>query len=88
MGRLHWEREDVFPGIVDVPDEQNLYMVRKEDGTISFFKYIRNADNTYMFIETDEESAAGAEAENPTEQKVYAEIEKLDENSGTNEFFH
>ena len=96
-----WEWEDVFPGIVDVPDEQDLYMVRKEDGTISFFKYIRNTDSTYMFIETDEdgvllakgkpdetESEAGAETKNPTEQKAYVEIEKSDESSGTNEFFN
>lgn len=53
-----WLWEDVNPDIPDdyIPVEglKDVYKVVSEDGTAKYYKYIRNADDTFAFIEVDE----------------------------------
>ncbi len=53
-----WVWEDVNPDIPEsyeaVEGLENVYRVTNEDGTVQYFKYIRNEDDTYCFIEVDE----------------------------------
>lgn len=54
-GRWIWEETD--PNIPEyyeaVPGLENVYKVTNEDGSVSYFKYIRNKDDTYAFVEVD-----------------------------------
>lgn len=53
-----WAWEDVNPDIPDnyelVEGTDNLYRTTNENGEINYFLYIRNEDDTYCFVETDE----------------------------------
>ena len=53
-----WKWEDVNP---DIPDDyepveglENVYKVTQSDGSVKYFKYVRNADDTFAFVEVDE----------------------------------
>lgn len=52
-----WKWEDVNPDIPDnyepVEGLENVYKVTAEDGTVKYYKYIRNEDDTYAFVEVD-----------------------------------
>lgn len=52
-----WKWEDVNP---DIPDDyepvdglEDVYKVTSEDGTVKYYKYIRNDDDTFAFVEVD-----------------------------------
>ncbi len=54
-----WKWEEVNP---DIPEDyeaveglEDVYRVTDEDGTIHYYKYIRNEDDTFAFVECDEE---------------------------------
>lgn len=53
-----WVWEDVNPDIPEsyeaVEGLENIYKVTNEDGSVQYFKYIRNEDDTYCFLEVDE----------------------------------
>lgn len=53
-----WKWEDVNPDIPEnyepVEGLENVYKVTMEDGTVKYFKYIRNDDDTFAFVEVDE----------------------------------
>lgn len=53
-----WLWEDTNPDIPDnyepVEGLENVYKVTAEDGTVTYFKYIRNDDDTFAFVEVDE----------------------------------
>lgn len=53
-----WLWKDVNPDIPDnyepVEGLENVYKVTSEDGTVSYYKYIRNDDDTFAFVEVDE----------------------------------
>lgn len=53
-----WLWEDVNPDIPDnyepVEGLENVYKVTMEDGTVKYYKYVRNDDDTYAFVEVDE----------------------------------
>lgn len=52
-----WKWEDYNPdipiGYEPVPGLENVYKVTQEDGTVKYYKYIRNDDDTYAFVEVD-----------------------------------
>lgn len=52
-----WKWEDVNPDIPDnyepVEGLENVYKVTNEDGTVKYYKYIRNDDDTFAFVEVD-----------------------------------
>ena len=52
-----WKWEDVNPDIPDnyepVEGLENVYKVTSEDGTVKYYKYIRNDDDTFAFVEVD-----------------------------------
>ena len=52
-----WKWEDVNPDIPDnyepVEGLENVYKVTLEDGTVKYYKYIRNDDDTFAFVEVD-----------------------------------
>lgn len=52
-----WLWEDVNPDIPEnyepVPGLKDVYKVTYDDGTVKYFKYIRNKDDTYAFVEVD-----------------------------------
>lgn len=52
-----WKWEDVNPDIPDnyepVEGLENVYKVTAEDGTVKYYKYIRNDDDTFAFVEVD-----------------------------------
>ena len=54
-----WKWEDVNPDIPDnyepVEGLENVYKVTAEDGTVKYYKYVRNDDDTYAFVEVDSE---------------------------------
>ena len=53
-----WLWEDVNPDIPEnyepVEGLENVYKVTYEDGTVKYFKYVRNSDDTFAFVEVDE----------------------------------
>lgn len=53
-----WLWEDINPDIPDnyepVEGLEDVYKVTMEDGTVKYYKYIRNSDDTYAFVEVDE----------------------------------
>lgn len=53
-----WKWETVNPDIPDnyepVEGLENVYKVTLSDGTVKYYKYIRNDDDTFSFIEVDE----------------------------------
>ena len=53
-----WKWSDVNPNIPDyyekVVGRENLYRVKQEDGSFEYFLYVRNEDNTYAFVPSDE----------------------------------
>lgn len=53
-----WVWETVNPDIPSnyepVEGLENVYKVTYEDGTVKYFKYVRNADDTFAFVEVDE----------------------------------
>ena len=53
-----WVWEDVNPDIPDnyepVDGLENVYKVTDENGNVKYLKYIRNKDDTYAFVEVDE----------------------------------
>ena len=53
-----WAWEDVNPDIPDnyepVAGIENLYKVTDAEGNVSYFLYVRNEDDTYTFVESDE----------------------------------
>ena len=53
-----WVWEDVNPDIPEnyepVEGLEDVYKVTYEDGTVKYYKYIRNDDDTYAFVEVDE----------------------------------
>lgn len=53
-----WTWEDVNPDIPEnyepVEGLENVYKVTLEDGTVKYYKYIRNDDDTFAFVEVDE----------------------------------
>ena len=53
-----WAWEDVNPDIPDsyelVAGSENLYKVTAEDGTVSYYLYVRNDDDTFTFVACDE----------------------------------
>lgn len=61
-----WVWNDVNPDIPEnyepVPGLPNVYKVTNADGSVSYFKYIRNDDDTYAFVPVDSEG-------NPIEEK-------------------
>lgn len=52
-----WEWTDVNPDIPEnyepVPGLKDVYRVTEDDGTVHYFKYVRNKDDTYAFVEVD-----------------------------------
>lgn len=52
-----WVWNDINPDIPEnyepVPGLSNVYKVTNSDGTVSYFKYIRNDDDTYAFVPVD-----------------------------------
>lgn len=52
-----WKWEDVNPDIPDnyepVEGLENVYKVTNEDGKVKYYKYIRNDDDTFAFVEVD-----------------------------------
>ena len=52
-----WEWTDVNPDIPEnyeaVPGLKDVYKVTADDGTVRYFKYVRNKDDTYAFVEVD-----------------------------------
>ena len=52
-----WIWEDVDPNIPEnyeaVPGLTDVYKVTYDDGTVKYFKYVRNKDDTYAFVEVD-----------------------------------
>ena len=52
-----WNWEDVNPDIPEnyeaVPGLENVYKVTGDDGSVRYFRYIRNKDDTYAFVEVD-----------------------------------
>lgn len=52
-----WKWEDTNPDIPEnyqpVPGLKDVYKVTYDDGTVKYFKYIRNADDTFAFVEVD-----------------------------------
>lgn len=52
-----WIWEDTDPNIPEnyeaVPGLDNVYKVTYDDGTVKYFKYVRNKDDTYAFVEVD-----------------------------------
>lgn len=57
-----WKWEDVNPDIPDnyepVDGLEDVYKVTAEDGSVKYYKYIRNDDDTYAFVEVDSEGNA------------------------------
>lgn len=57
-----WKWEDVNPDIPDnyepVDGLEDVYKVTSEDGTVKYYKYIRNDDDTYAFVEVDSKGNA------------------------------
>lgn len=53
-----WLWEDVNPDIPDnyvkVEGLENVYKCTNADGSVSYFKYIRNSDDTFAFVPVDE----------------------------------
>ena len=53
-----WLWADVNPDIPDnyeaVDGLENVYRVTSEDGTVKYYRYIRNEDDTFAFVEVDE----------------------------------
>ena len=53
-----WVWKTVNPDIPDnyepVPGLENVYKVTAEDGTVKYYKYIRNSNDTFAFVEVDE----------------------------------
>lgn len=53
-----WLWEDTNPDIPAsyeaVEGLENVYKVTNEDGSVQYFKYVRNDDDTYCFVEVDE----------------------------------
>lgn len=53
-----WLWEDVNPDIPDnyvkVDGLENVYKCTNADGTVSYFKYVRNSDDTFAFVPVDE----------------------------------
>ena len=53
-----WKWEDVNPDIPDnfepVAGLENVYKVTSQDGTIKYYRYVRNDDDTFAFVEVDE----------------------------------
>ena len=54
-----WKWEDVNPDIPDnyepVPELKDVYKVTGEDGSVKYYKYVRNDDDTFAFVEVDKE---------------------------------
>ena len=52
-----WTWEDVNPDIPDgyeaVAGLENVYKVTAADGTVSYYRYVRNEDDTFAFVEVD-----------------------------------
>ena len=52
-----WIWEDTDPNIPEnyeaVPGLTDVYKVTYDDGTVKYFKYVRNKDDTYAFVEVD-----------------------------------
>lgn len=52
-----WLWEEANPDIPEnyepVPGLKDVYKVTYDDGTVKYFKYIRNKDDTYAFVEVD-----------------------------------
>jgi len=52
-----WSWEDVNPDIPEnyeaVPNLKDVYKVTYDDGSVKYFKYVRNKDDTYAFVEVD-----------------------------------
>lgn len=52
-----WTWEDVNPDIPEnyeaVPNLKDVYKVTYDDGSVKYFKYVRNKDDTYAFVEVD-----------------------------------
>lgn len=53
-----WVWEDVNPDIPDnyqlIDGTENLYKITDKNGNVSYYLYIRNEDDTYCFVPTDE----------------------------------
>ena len=67
-GSWKWEtvNPDIPEGYEPVEGLENVYKVTQADGTVKYLKYIRNDDDTYAFIEVDENG-------NPINQDMNAE---------------
>lgn len=52
-----WEWKETNPDIPEnyeaVPGLTNVYKVTYDDGSVSYFKYVRNKDDTFAFVEVD-----------------------------------
>lgn len=65
---------DISIDIVPVKGVNALYQITDEENVISYQKYIRNADNSYAFVETDEKGIAmdnGSDADKITENYLH-----------------
>lgn len=53
----NWTWEDTNPDIPEnyeaVPGLENVYKVTYDDGSVKYFKYVRNQDDTFAFVEVD-----------------------------------
>lgn len=78
-----WIWEDVDPNIPEnyeaVPGLKDVYKVTSDDGTVKYFKYVRNKDDTYAFVEVDAKGNIIGE-EQPKGNEVPENYERVNRN--------
>ena len=51
----YWETVEQEEDYIPVEDVENLYTVTGENGETEYYKYIRNEDGTYAYVQSDED---------------------------------
>lgn len=78
-----WTWESVNPDIPEnyeaVPGLKDVYKVTYDDGSVKYFKYVRNKDDTYAFVEVDAKgNIIGMET--PQDGSIPDNYERVDKN--------
>lgn len=78
-----WTWETVNPDIPEnyeaVPGLKDVYKVTYDDGSVKYFKYVRNKDDTYAFVEVDAKGNMIG-VEKPKDGTIPENYERVDKN--------
>lgn len=78
-----WTWEPVNPDIPEnyeaVPGLKDVYKVTYDDGSVKYFKYVRNKDDTYAFVEVDAKGNMIG-VEKPKDGTIPENFERVDKN--------